>query len=80
MYLKWNLPIMRITYSMIYKERRMSANNIISLQIYDLAKKLWAINRSITGDGVRETLSIIREEIPDLKIFEVPSGTQGQHR
>ncbi len=47
----------------------------LSEQIYNLAKKLWPINRSITGDGVRETLSIIQKEISELKIFEVPSGT-----
>jgi aminopeptidase-like protein len=46
-----------------------------SEQIYNLAKKLWPINRSITGDGVRETLSIIQKEVPELKIFEIPSGT-----
>lgn len=45
-------------------------------QIYNLAKKLWPIDRSITGDGVRKTLSIIKEEIPELKIFEIPSGTE----
>ena len=47
-----------------------------SEQIYNLAKKLWPINRSITGDGVRETLSIIQKEVPELKIFEIPSGTK----
>jgi aminopeptidase-like protein len=48
----------------------------ISRQIYNLAKKLWPINRSITGDGVRETLSIIKEEVPELKVFEISSGTK----
>jgi len=50
--------------------------NTLSNQIYNLAKKLWPINRSITGDGVRKTLSIIKEKIPELKIFEIPSGTE----
>jgi aminopeptidase-like protein len=48
----------------------------IANDIYALAEKLWPINRSITGDGVRETLSIIKNELPDLNTFEVPSGTQ----
>lgn len=48
---------------------------MIGNQIHDLAKKLWPINRSITGEGVRETLSIIGEEISGLKLIEVPSGT-----
>lgn len=45
-------------------------------QIHNLAKELWPLNRSITGDGVRKTLSILQSEIPELKIFEVPSGNQ----
>lgn len=44
--------------------------------IYDLCKKLWPIARSITGNGVRETLGIIQQEIPSLIIHEVPTGTQ----
>lgn len=44
--------------------------------IHDLASRLWGINRSLTGDGVRETLHILKEYMPDLAIHEVPSGTQ----
>jgi len=43
--------------------------------IYNLIKKLFPICRSITGDGVRETLKIIQEHIP-IKIHEVPTGTK----
>jgi aminopeptidase-like protein len=43
--------------------------------IYTLLRRLFPINRSITGDGVRETLRIIAEELPALTIHEVPSGT-----
>ncbi len=32
--------------------------------MYDLMRKLFPINRSITGDGVRETLNLINQEIP----------------
>lgn len=49
---------------------------MIGNEIYDLAEKLWPINRSLTGEGVRQTLKIIQNEVPELKIFEVPSGTQ----
>ncbi len=45
-------------------------------EIHDLAKKLWPINRSITGDGNRESLRIIKGYIPKLKIHEVSSGTK----
>src|SRR3954453_8627885 len=37
--------------------------------------RLWPICRSITGNGVRETLSIIREICP-LEVVEVPSQTK----
>lgn len=38
-----------------------------------LAQKLWRIPRSITGAGVRQTLSILNEIVP-LAIKEFPSG------
>jgi aminopeptidase-like protein len=37
--------------------------------------RLWPITRSLTGNGNRESLRIL-SEIIDLKITEVPSGTQ----
>jgi aminopeptidase-like protein len=40
----------------------------------DLLQRLFPICRSITGNGVRETLSIIKERI-DIHVGEVPSGT-----
>lgn len=48
----------------------------ISNNMYSLVKELFPICRSITGDGVRKTLRIIQREIPELKIFEVPTGTK----
>lgn len=44
--------------------------------IHDLARRLYPICRSITGDGVRETLAILRERLPNLTIHEVPTGTK----
>ena len=41
---------------------------------YKLANELWPLNRSLTGNGVRETLDILKREMPDLKIFSVPTG------
>ncbi|MGB0086757.1 MAG: DUF4910 domain-containing protein [Rhodomicrobiaceae bacterium] len=42
--------------------------------IYALAARIYPICRSITGDGVRETLRILAGQI-DLNVVEVPSGT-----
>ena len=43
---------------------------------YKFAEKLFPINRSLTGDGVRETLKMVREILPGLQIHEVQSGTE----
>lgn len=47
----------------------------LGAQLFDCIAELYPICRSITGAGVRETLSIISRLIP-LQIHEVPSGTQ----
>jgi aminopeptidase-like protein len=44
--------------------------------MYSWAQKLFPICRSLTGDGVRETLSFIGEHLPDLQIYEIPCGTR----
>ncbi|MDA9863337.1 DUF4910 domain-containing protein [bacterium] len=44
--------------------------------LHALAARLFPIHRSLTGDGVRETLRILGEYLPGLEIHEVPSGTQ----
>lgn len=45
--------------------------------IYKLVCELYDIPRSITGDGVRSTLSIIKEKyLPELKIYEVATGEE----
>ncbi len=44
--------------------------------MYNFAKKLFPICRSITGDGVRKTLDYIKDEIGELKIYEIKSGTK----
>jgi aminopeptidase-like protein len=42
--------------------------------MYPFIERAYPICRSITGNGVRRTLALIREQIP-LEIHEVPSGT-----
>jgi hypothetical protein len=49
----------------------MKINN---LNLYDFAKTLWPICRSITGEGVRETLNFIKNSLPELLIKEIPTG------
>jgi aminopeptidase-like protein len=46
------------------------------VEMYDLARRLYPIPRSITGNGVRGTLKVIKEHIPNLIIHEVPTGTR----
>ena len=49
---------------------------MIGKNIHRFAQELWPINRSITGEGVRETLKKISTHLPKLKIQSVPSGTK----
>ncbi|MBB5776540.1 DUF4910 domain-containing protein [Nonomuraea jabiensis] len=43
--------------------------------MHDLVRRLYPLCRSITGDGLRETLEIIGESIP-LDVTQVPTGTK----
>ena len=43
-------------------------------EIHELARRLMPIPRSLTGDGVRETLRVVGELVP-LTVTEVPTGT-----
>ena len=45
------------------------------LIIQKLKEKLFPICRSITGDGLRESLNVIKEEVP-INIIEIPTGTK----
>ena len=49
---------------------------MIGNKIYKFAEELWPLNRSITGEGLRETLKRIKFHLPNLKIKSVPSGTK----
>jgi aminopeptidase-like protein len=46
---------------------------MIGNKIHKFARELWPINRSITGEGVRETLKKISSHLP-IKIKSIPSG------
>jgi len=50
-------------------------------EMYDFVCKIFPYCRSLTGEGVRQTLNDLREFItqgggPELQVFEVPSGTK----
>ena len=46
----------------------------VGRELIDLVRELYPICRSITGDGVRETLRLVARKLP-LELHEVPSGT-----
>ena len=50
-------------------------DNQLGESMHALITELYPICRSITGDGVRQTLTILERYIP-LKITEVPTGTE----
>ena len=44
-------------------------------EMYRLAEHLFPICRSITGEGVRQTLHELSKIVP-IEIYEVPTGTK----
>jgi aminopeptidase-like protein len=52
-----------------------ASNDAPGPEMYELLRELFPICRSITGNGLRETLGILNRHIP-LTLHEVPSGTE----
>ena len=50
-------------------------SNSMGEQMYAWATHLFPFNRSLTGDGVRQTLNYIKDQLPNLEVLEVASGT-----
>ncbi len=46
----------------------------VGRDMYGLVEELYPICRSITGEGFRQTMNRLRQEIP-LAVHEVPTGT-----
>jgi aminopeptidase-like protein len=53
----------------------MAVSDIDGQAMMAIAEELFPICRSITGNGVRQTLAILQRHIP-LEVHEVPSGTR----
>ena len=48
----------------------------IGEEMHDLCRELFPICRSITGNGLRQSLSILKKHLPGIQVVEVPSGTR----
>ena len=55
-------------------EENMQEKDDIGQEMHDFIGRMYPICRSISGNGLRETLSLIGRHIP-LEIHEVPTGT-----
>ena len=53
----------------------INQSDALESKLFELISRLYPICRSITGEGVRQTLKILQEMIP-LEIHEVPTGTR----
>jgi aminopeptidase-like protein len=50
---------------------------MIGIDLHSFAKKLWKHNRSILGEGLRQTLNTIKNDhLKNLNIKSIPSGTK----
>jgi len=55
----------------------MSSSDLaIGKMMHSWASDMWSYPRSITGEGVRQTLQYIQDVIPSLKVHSVPTGTK----
>lgn len=54
----------------------IESNQNLYRQMYELAALIFPFPCSITGNGVRQTLNEIKKVLPNLQIYEVPTGTQ----
>ncbi len=56
-------------------EAHAAAEMNVGERMYGWARDLFPICRSLTGDGVRQTLRYFQAILPELTLHEVPSGT-----
>src|SRR5208337_498021 len=58
----------------VRERQEMEPSEQVGFDIFDLIRDLLPICRSITGEGVRQSLRRLQQLIP-LEVREVPSGT-----
>jgi aminopeptidase-like protein len=58
----------------LLKDLDQKDRSVVGKELHDFAAELYPICRSITGNGIRQTLEKIQQRIP-LEIAEVPTGT-----
>jgi aminopeptidase-like protein len=51
------------------------SNQSVGAEMYELIKELYPVFRSLTGNGVRETLARVTRHVP-FQIVDVPTGTR----
>lgn len=49
---------------------------MIGAEIHAMAREIWPFNRSLTGDGVRQTLEVISQHLTNFEVNTVKSGTR----
>ena len=47
----------------------------VGCELHALVSRLFPICRSITGEGVRQTIAVLSDFI-DIRVTQIPSGTQ----
>ncbi len=53
----------------------MTAKKHLGHEMHEFATQMWPINRSLTGQGFRDSLDMVSKHLPELQVFEVPTGT-----
>ncbi|MDC0990024.1 DUF2172 domain-containing protein, partial [Rhodospirillales bacterium] len=56
-------------------DQYLNEYKLVGEQIYEFAKNIFPITRSIMGPGVRKTFEHIQKQLPELELHEVPSKT-----
>jgi aminopeptidase-like protein len=56
-------------------EHQIATNESKKPVMCSWTKELFPMNRTITGNGTRNTLGLFQDIVSEMKIHEIPSGT-----